>query len=112
MNQNFGPARFINTIHGNQNLLVCESRTTQDHFYLYRIKKRGRPGSETVYYECKRCKELGGQMGRAIVRYGNVVTNPDGGHNELCAPIDKASLEALRLKREAVQESKQGKPPI
>lgn len=111
MDGNFGAARFIDTIHGNLNLLVCESRTLPNFFYLYKIKKRGRPGTDTVYYECKRCYELGGQIGRVTVRNGTVVKNPDAGHNELCHPIDKPSVEAIRLKREAIQASKDGKRP-
>jgi hypothetical protein len=112
MNLNFGNARFVTTIHGNLSLLVCESQTEGNKFYLYRINKRGRPGTNTAYYECKRCKELGAEKSRVTVRHGIIITNPDAGHHEFCAPLTEAEVEALRIHRETIQAAKDGKRPI
>uniref|UniRef100_A0A915J111 Uncharacterized protein n=1 Tax=Romanomermis culicivorax TaxID=13658 RepID=A0A915J111_ROMCU len=50
---------------------------------------RSADGSTTDYYQCSKLKKLGAIHGRTIVRNNRLTNNPEAGHSELCAPIDK-----------------------
>lgn len=115
MNGDFGEAVFMDTIHQNE-MLVCESRIANGHFYLFQKTKDKRlaSGVFTTYYQCRHCSQIGGGgIARTSVINGRVMRNPDGGHNQLCAPIDKANVEALKLRREIVaQTQREGVRPL
>uniref|UniRef100_A0A915IYZ6 Uncharacterized protein n=1 Tax=Romanomermis culicivorax TaxID=13658 RepID=A0A915IYZ6_ROMCU len=67
--------------------------------------------SITDYFKCRNCVKLGGQK-RTRVKNVRLISNPEAGHNQLCAPIDAIALKTLSLSGDMIKLAENGTKPI